>query len=74
MSINLKKLDEFDMVVEPHIWTEEDDRIVSEHIRAHKAKQSPEEREYNRAFSEAFRAVSRLREAKKRWDAAVVAI
>ena len=54
-----------DFVVEPRMLTDEDRRIVAEHIRAHKAKQTQEEKNYHRAFTEVVRAMSRLREAEK---------
>ena len=41
-----------DFVVEPHVLTDEDRRIVVEHIRTHKAKQTQEEKEYNSAFTD----------------------
>jgi len=56
-----------DFVVEPHVLTDEDRRIVAEHIRAHKAKQTQEEKNYNRAFTDVIQAMSRLREAKRNW-------
>ena len=59
-----------DFVVEPHVLTDEDRRIVAEHIRAHKAKQTQEEKNYNRAFTDVIQAVSRLREAKRKWRVA----
>ena len=36
-----------DFVVEPHVLTDKDRRIVAEHIRAHKAKQIQEEKKYH---------------------------
>jgi len=59
-----------DFVVEPHVLTDEDRRIVAEHIRAHKAKQTQEEKNYNRAFTDVIQAMSRLREAKRNWRVA----
>ena len=56
-----------DFVVEPHVLTDEDRRIVAEHIRAHKAKQTQKEKKYNRAFTDAIQAMSRLRDAEKKW-------
>ena len=56
-----------DFVVEPHVLTDDDRRIVAEHIRAHKAKQTQEEKNYNRAFTDAIQAMSRLRDAEKKW-------
>ena len=56
-----------DFVVEPRVLTDEDRRIVSEHIRAHKAQQTQEEKNYNRAFTDVIRAMSRLRDAEKKW-------
>ena len=38
-----------DFVVEPRVLTDEDRRIVAEHIRANRAQQTPEERNYNRS-------------------------
>ena len=55
-----------DFVVEPHVLTDEDRRIVAEHIRAHKAKQTQEEKNYNRAFTDVIRAMSRLRDAERK--------
>ena len=57
-----------DFVVEPHVLTDEDRRIVSEHIRAHKAKLTQEEREYNTAFTDVIKAMNRLRKAEKKWQ------
>jgi len=62
-----------DFVVEPHVLTDEDRRVVAEHIRAHKVKQTPEEKNYNRAFTDVIRAMSRLREAERKWQVAGVA-
>jgi hypothetical protein len=62
-----------DFVVEPHVLTDEDRRIVSEHIRTHKAKQTQEEKNYNRAFTDVIQAMSRLRDAEKKWRVANVA-
>jgi len=59
-----------DFVVEPHVLTDEDRRIVAEHIRAHKAKQTQEEKNYNRAFTDAIQAMSRLRDAERKWQMA----
>ena len=59
-----------DFVVEPHVLTDEDRRIVAEHIRAHKAKQTQEERNYNRAFTDVIQAMSRLRDAERKWQMA----
>jgi len=56
-----------DFVVEPHVLTDEDKRIVAEHIRAHKAKQTQEEKNYNKAFTDVIQAVSRLRKAESEW-------
>ena len=56
-----------DFVVKPHVLTDEDRRIVAEHIRAHKAKQTQEEKNYNRAFTDVIRAMSRLRDAERKW-------
>ena len=61
-----------DFVVEPHVLTDEDRRIVAEHIRAHKAKQTQEEKNYNRAFTDVIRAMSRLRDAERKWRIAEV--
>ena len=55
-----------DFVVEPRIFTDDDRRIVAEHIRARKAKLTQEEKEYNRAFTDTVQAVSRLLEAKRK--------
>ena len=55
-----------DFVVESRVLTDEDRRIVAEHIRAHKAKQTQEEKNYNRAFTDVIQAVSRLRDAEKK--------
>jgi len=62
-----------DFVVEPHVLTDEDRRIVAEHIRAHKAKQTQEEKNYNRAFSDVIQAMSRLRDAERKWRVAGLA-
>ncbi|MCL2327821.1 MAG: hypothetical protein FWC39_04835 [Bacteroidetes bacterium] len=62
-----------DFVVEPHVLTDEDRRIVAEHIRAHKAKQTQEEKNYYRAFSDVVRAMSRLRDAERKWQVAEMA-
>ena len=62
-----------DFVVEPHVLTDEDRRIVAEHIRAHKAKQTQEEKNYNRAFTDVILAMSRLRDAERKWRVADVA-
>jgi len=59
-----------DFVVEPHVLTDEDRRIVAEHIRSHKAKQTQEEKNYNKAFTDVIQAMSRLREAKRKWRVA----
>ena len=56
-----------DFIVEPHVLTDEDRRIVAEHIRVHKAKLTQEERDYNKAFTDTIQAVSRLREAERKW-------
>ena len=56
-----------DFVVEPHILTDEDRRIVADNIRVHKAKLTREEKDYNSAFTDTIRAMSRLREAEKNW-------
>jgi hypothetical protein len=56
-----------DFVVEPHVLTDEDRRVVAEHIRAHKAAQSQEEKNYNQAFTDVVRAMSRLRDAERKW-------
>ena len=61
-----------DFVVEPHVLTDEDRRIVAEHIRAHKAKQTKEEKNYNRAFTKVIQAMSRLRDAEKKWRVAEI--
>jgi len=61
-----------DFVVEPHVLTDEDRRIIAEHIRAHKAKQTQEEKNYNRAFTDVIRAMSRLRDAERKWRTASV--
>ena len=61
-----------DFVVEPHVLTDEDRRIVAEHIRAHKAKQTQEEKNYNRAFTDVIRSMSRLRDAERKWRVAGV--
>jgi hypothetical protein len=45
-----------DFVVEPRVLTDEDRRIVAEHIRAHKAKQTQKEKNYNRAFTDVIQA------------------
>jgi DNA anti-recombination protein RmuC len=55
-----------DFVVEPRELTDEDRRVVAEHIRAHKATQSQEEKNYNKAFTDVVRAMSRLRKAERR--------
>ena len=62
-----------DFVVEPHVLTDEDRRIIAEHIRAHKAKQTQEEKNYNRAFTDVIQAMSRLQDAKRKWQVAGVA-
>jgi len=62
-----------DFVVEPHVLTDEDRRIIAEHIRAHKAKQTQEEKNYNSAFTDVIRAMSRLRDAERKWRVANVA-
>ena len=59
-----------DFVVEPHVLTDEDRRIVAEHIQAHKAKQTQEEKNYNRAFTDVVQAMSRLRDAERKWHMA----
>jgi len=59
-----------DFVVEPRVLTDEDRRIVAEHIRAHKAKQTQEEKNYNRAFTDVIQAMSRLRDAERKWQMA----
>jgi len=59
-----------DFVVEPHVLTDEDRQIVAEHIRAYKTKLTQEEKEYNRAFSNAIQAMSHLREAEMKWRVA----
>jgi len=59
-----------DFVVEPHVLTDEDRRIVAEHIRAHKAKQTQEEKNYNRAFTDVIQAMCRLRDAERKWRVA----
>jgi len=56
-----------DFVVEPHVLTDEDRRIIAEHIRAHKAEQTQEEKNFNRAFTDVIQAMSRLRDAKRKW-------
>ena len=61
-----------DFVVEPHVLTDEDRRIVAEHIRARKAKQTQEEKNYNRAFTDVIQAMSRLRDAERKWRIAGV--
>ena len=40
----IKEPEGVDFVVEPHVLTDEDRRIIAEHIRAHKAKQTQEEK------------------------------
>jgi len=62
-----------DFVVEPHVLTDEDRRIVAEHIRTHKAKLTQEEKAYNRAFTDTIQAISRLREAEKKWGSVKMA-
>jgi len=62
-----------DFVVEPYVLTDEDRRIVAEHIKAHKAKQTREEKNYNRAFTNVVQAVSRLRNAERKWQLAEMA-
>ena len=57
-----------DFVVESRELTDEDRRIFAEHIRANRAQQTQEERNYNRAFTDVVQAVSRLRKAKKEWQ------
>ena len=66
----IREPENIDFVVEPHVLTDEDRRIVAEHIRAHKAKQTQEEKNYNRAFTDVIQAMSRLREAKRKWRVA----
>lgn len=63
----IKEPEGVDFVVEPRVLTEEDRRIVAEHIRAHKAKQTQEEKNYNKAFTDVIQAMSRLRDAEKKW-------
>ena len=62
-----------DFVVEPHVLTDEDKRIVAEHIRAHKATQSQEEKNYNKAFTDVIQAMNRLRDAERKWRVVGVA-
>jgi len=69
----IREPDGVDFVVEPHVLTDEDRRIVAEHIRANKAKQTQEEKNYNRAFTDAIRAMSRLRDAERKLRFAGVA-
>ena len=61
-----------DFVVEPRKLTDEDRRIFAEHIRANRAQQTQEEKNYNRAFTEAIQAISRLRNAEKEWRVALL--
>jgi hypothetical protein len=69
----IKEPDGVDFVVEPHVLTDEDRRIVAEHIRANKAKQTQEEKNYNRAFTDVIQAMSRLRYAERKWRVSNVA-
>jgi len=62
-----------DFIVEPHVLTDEDRRIVAEHIRTHKAMQTQEEKNYNRAFTDVILSMSRLRDAERKWRVAGVA-
>ena len=68
----IKEPEGVDFVVEPHVLTDEDRRIIAEHIQAHKAKQTQEEKDYNRAFADVVRAMSRLRDAERKWRIASV--
>ena len=68
----IREPDGVDFVVEPRELTDEDRRIVAEHIRANRAQQTPEERKYNRAFTEVIQAMSRFRQAEKEWQMATL--
>jgi hypothetical protein len=61
-----------DFVVESRALTDEDRRIIAEHIRVNKAQQTQEEKNYNRAFTEVIQAMSRLRNAEKEWRVALL--
>ena len=69
----IREPDGVDFVVESRELTDEDRRIIAEHIRVNRAQQSQEEKNYYRAFTEAVQAVSRLRKAKKEWQVAEMA-
>ena len=67
----IKEPEGIDFVVESRKLTDEDRRIFAEHIRANRAQQTKEERNYNIAFTEAIQALSRLRNAEKEWRLAL---
>ena len=68
----IKEPEGIDFVVESRELTDEDRRIIAEHIRANRAQQTQEEKNYNKAFTEVIQAISRLRSAEKEWRVALL--